>query len=220
MAVNPVSPISTGLAAAIEARRHWDVRYAEGVTPWDTQITPPEVEAFWTSGRLPPQGLALDLGCGPGTNVRYLARMGLHAVGVEIAGAPLLTAGRRTLDDPLAQRLRMTFCCADVCALPFQGIQAAYILDIGCLHNLSPQLRFDYAAGVIANLAPGGYYHLYAFDANPHPEDEPESKTTGLADGEVEQLFTPALHLVEEIRARPDRRPCRWYLLQRPATSD
>jgi SAM-dependent methyltransferase len=216
MAVSPISPIDTGLAAAIETRRHWDVRYAEGVTPWDTQITPPEVEAFWASGRLPPQGLALDLGCGPGTNVRYLARIGLQAVGVEIAGEPLLTAGRRILHDPLSHRRRMTFCCADVCALPFQGVEAAYILDIGCLHNIAPQLRRDYAAGVIANLAAGGYYQLFAFDANPPPED-PESKTTGLADGEVEHLFGPALCLVEEIRARPDRRPCRWYLLQRPA---
>ncbi len=60
------------------ARSRWETHYATGNTPWDTQITPPEVQSFWTSGRLAPQGLALDIGCGPGTNVRYLAELGLR----------------------------------------------------------------------------------------------------------------------------------------------
>jgi len=56
-------------------RAAWEAHYASGNTPWDTQITPPEVQAFWQSDRLAPVGLALDIGCGPGANVRYLAKL-------------------------------------------------------------------------------------------------------------------------------------------------
>jgi len=42
-------------------------RYWRRQTPWDTQVTPPEVMEF--IARTPP-GKALDLGCGTGTNAK------------------------------------------------------------------------------------------------------------------------------------------------------
>lgn len=203
------------LAATAATRQRWNTRYQEGVTPWDTEITPPEVIDFWQSERLPRQGVALDLGCGPGTNVRLLARQGLNAIGVEIASAPLVTAHWRLKQDRSAPRDHAHFVIADVCLLPFHNLNAAYILDIGCLHSIPSPQRSHYVQSVVANLAPGGYYHLYAFDADPTIA-EPTSGPIGMVTNEVVQRFTPALTLVEELIARPDRRPCRWYLLQRP----
>jgi SAM-dependent methyltransferase len=204
------------LDAARTARQRWDARYAEGETPWDTQITPPEVVAFWQSGRLRPQGVALDMGCGPGTNVRYLARLGLTAVGVEIAAAPLRVAQRRLAGETPAPRGHAAFVCADVCALPFHGLGARYVLDIGCLHSLPPEHRRWYARDLVANLAPGGYYQVYAFDDTSDGQNAPPRGPRGMAPGEVARLFTPAFDLLEEVAARPDRRPCRWYLLRKP----
>ena len=40
-------------------------KYWRGQTPWDTNITPPEVEDFVKTAS---PGRALDLGCGTGTN--------------------------------------------------------------------------------------------------------------------------------------------------------
>jgi SAM-dependent methyltransferase len=200
--------------AAAGTRQRWEARYAEGVTPWDTQITPPEVIDFWRSERLPRQGMALDLGCGPGTNVGYLAGLGLTAIGVEIAGAPLLMARRRLQQHVPELRGRAHFVAGDVCLLPFYQLNAAYILDVGCFHSLPLALRPSYVESVITNLAPGGFYHLYGFDADPD-NLEPTSGPPGLQVGEVAQRFAPACVVVEEIIARPDRRPCRWYLLQR-----
>jgi SAM-dependent methyltransferase len=204
------------LDSAISAtRKRWDARYREGITQWDTQITPPEVVDFWRSSRLSRQGVALDLGCGPGTNVRYLASLGLNAIGVEIASAPLVTARHRFEQHAPELLSRAHFVCSDVCLLPFQHLNAAYILDVGCLHSLPRALRPFYVESVVSNLAPGGYYHLYAFDADPE-NPEPASGPVGMDAGEIAQRFAPHLELVEEMIARPDRRPCRWYLLHRP----
>lgn len=200
---------------ALDLRRRWEDHYAGGQTPWDTQITPPEVQAFWASGRLPPSGRALDVGCGPGTNVLYLARLGLSAVGFDIAQQAVETGRRRILERAPELAGRACLVQADVTALPLAGCAAGYILDIGCSHGLPPGLRNAFAQGIIENLRPGGYYHLYAFDHVQRPEGEGEEWRIGMDEDEVAERFAPALEVVEIIRARPDRHPCRWYLLRK-----
>ena len=197
-------------------RLGWEKHYQEGATPWDTRITPPEVAAFWQSGRLAPVGVALDIGCGPGTNVSYLAGLGLRTIGVDLAGGALTLARTRLQAEATALQSRTSFVQADVTALPFQQLNACYIVDIGCLHGLFPDQRPAYAQGVIANLASGGYYHLYAFDCLADLVDDPVRRLRGMGETEVEALFAPYLTMVEIQRARPDRYPCRWYLLRKP----
>jgi len=202
-------------AATSASRKRWEARYGEGNLPWDTQVTPPEVVELWQDARRPRGGIALDLGCGTGTNVRFLAALGFTAIGIELAGAPLVTALDRYRDLSPMLRSRIHLLCGDVCRLPFAQLNAAYILDVGCLHTLAGELRPLYAQGVFDNLAPGGYYQLFAFDDD-STAPPPASGPVGMASGEVAQLFAPHLELVQEIIGRPDRRPCRWYLLQRP----
>jgi SAM-dependent methyltransferase len=206
----------SGAAIANPSRARWEEHYASGHTPWDTQITPPEVRDFWASGRLPLTGLALDVGCGTGTNVRYLAQLGLQALGFDLAYIAVATGRTRTLEQVPHLRTRAHLVQADVTRLPLTAAGAAYILDLGCSHGIPPELRDRYAAGVIANLCPGGYYHLYAFDYVPRPEAEAQERHMGMHDDEVVTRFTPALEVVEILRATPDRYPCRWYLLRKP----
>lgn len=199
-------------------RSTWEKNYQEGPRPWDTGVTPPEVAAFWASGRLVPTGLAMDIGCGPGTNVAYLARLGLYAIGVDLAGSALTLATARLHRNQPALLARSSFAQADVTCLPFRQANAIYILDIGCLHGLPPTVRAAYARGVVENLALGGYYHLYAFDSLADLVDDPVKRLRGMGETEVETLFAPHLRVVETIRARPDRYPCRWYLLRKEST--
>jgi len=69
--------------------------------------------------------------------------------------------------------------------------------------------------GVLANLAPGGYYQLFAFDLLPETEWTPDKPPRGVADDEVQMRFAPDLQIIERIRGRPDRQACCWYLLQK-----
>jgi cyclopropane fatty-acyl-phospholipid synthase-like methyltransferase len=45
------------------------------MTHWDTGQTPPEVQEAFNQGNIP-AGAALDLGCGTGTNVIFMAQRG------------------------------------------------------------------------------------------------------------------------------------------------
>jgi SAM-dependent methyltransferase len=196
-------------------RTTWETHYQTGNTPWDSRITPPEVVDFWASDRLPHSGLAIDIGCGPGTNVAYLARLGLTVVGTDLAGRALNLARQRLQDEPAALRARMAFVQSDVSRLPFSAANADYMLDIGCFHGLPPELRDRYAQGIINNLRLGGYYQLYAFDCLADLTDDPARKQRGMGATEVADRFGPELNVVEVIRGNPDRHPCRWYLLQK-----
>ena len=216
-----------------ERRATWEARYRSGPRPWDTGITPPEVVDFWQKQLTPDRwadnslgsekatntahlsgvGLALDIGCGTGTNAAYMARLGLRAVGVDLSLNALLLGQQRRETLPRSVQQRLHFAQADVSQLPFQNAHARYILDIGCFHAIPGNARLGYAKGIARNLTPGGYFHLYAFDKLPEESADPDAR--GLGETEVLDLFTPALSVVEIIRARPDRRPCRWYLLKK-----
>lgn len=200
-------------------RLTWEKNYQEGPRPWDTGITPPEVVSFWSSGRLAPTGLAIDIGCGPGTNVAYLARQGLRTIGVDLAGGALTLAADRLRRNQPALLPRISFAQADVTCLPFRQANAVYMLDIGCLHGLPPDARAGYAGGVVENLAPDGYYQLFAFDCLADLVDDPVRRLRGMGEDEVATLFAPYLKIVEIERARPDRYPCRWYLLRKEGAS-
>src|SRR5438094_9137973 len=97
--------------------------------PWDTGITPPEVERFVASHA---PGRAIDLGCGTGTNAVYLARHGWSAVGVDFAGRAIAKARRRARDAGVS----CTFFGGDVAALEVLG-PCDLALDIGWLYSMS-----------------------------------------------------------------------------------
>lgn len=196
-------------------RARFAEHYRTGATPWDTRQTPPEVHAFWASGRLAPAGLALDLGCGPGTNVAFLARLGLRALGVDYVLTPLLTGQARILAGEPHLARRAHFVEGDVSRLPFTGLGAAYVLDVGCFHSLPLEMRPGYVRGLADNLAPGGWFQMYAFDRVAALADDPDRWFRGLADGEAQERFGPHFEIVAIEIATPDPHPCKWYLMRR-----
>ncbi len=198
-----------------ERRSEWDARYREGVLPWDTKQVPPEVRSFWESGLSPKVGRAIDIGCGTGTNVRFLQQIGLETIGVDLSSVAIAIAQSRQVSFSLSPNPQLSFVLADVSFLPLHNFGARYILDIGCLHAIPRQARQRYAQGVINNLAPGGFYHLYAHCPKTMDERGDPSQR-GLLPDDVSALFMPALKLLTVIGNKPGLRESRWYLLHKP----
>jgi SAM-dependent methyltransferase len=163
--------------------------------PWDTGITPPELERFVASQ---PPGRALDLGCGTGTNVVYLARHGWTGVGVDFAGRAIAKARRRARD----AAVEGTFLVGDVTRLAVAG-PFDLALDIGCLHSIPVAGRAAYATGLARVMRAGATYLLYAF--------APGGPAVGLTAEDVRGTFADSFDVVsvEEGRGRPSA----WYTL-------
>lgn len=123
--------------------------------PWDTGISPPELQAFVRDHK---PGRVLDLGCGTGTNLLFLARAGWQVCGVDYALRAVETAKRKLSRAGLAASVRV----GDVSRLEALVGTFDLVLDIGCYHSLTTPSRSGYRAGLRRLLAPGGSFLIYA----------------------------------------------------------
>jgi SAM-dependent methyltransferase len=170
--------------------------------PWDTGVTPPELERFVATHR---PGRAIDLGCGTGTNAVYLAKQGWSAVGVDFAARAIGKARRRAREAGVSSRC--SFHVGDVTRLDSLAGPFDLALDIGCLHSLPVAERAAYAAGAARLVGSGGTYLLYAFAPGGRPG------VPGLTGDDVRTLFAESFDVaaVEEGTGWPSA----WYTLAR-----
>jgi SAM-dependent methyltransferase len=126
---------------------------------WDTGIPAPELVRI-TNGRAP--GKAIDIGCGTGTNVLFLAQRGWSVTGIDFA--PLAIQKARTKLQDYPARLLV----ADVAKLSDLELPGPYdlALDMGCFHGLSHTDREAYVWGLAKWIVPGGTFLLYAFQVS------------------------------------------------------
>jgi SAM-dependent methyltransferase len=141
-------------------RLSYAVAYRTGRTPWDTGITPPEVVELVDGPSALPPGCALELGCGTGTNVRYLAVHGWEVVGVEADVRAYEAAHERTEELDGA-----TVHLGDVTRLDRLPVAGPFnlVLDIGCFHSIPMRRRDAYAAGVTQRTGEGATLFVWAF---------------------------------------------------------
>jgi SAM-dependent methyltransferase len=140
----------------IQHFRHWlrfNLSYF-GSPPWDTGITPPELVQFCQDH---PAGRALDLGCGTGTNLVYLARAGWQVTGVEFALKAVRLARRKLR----VTGLPGTVLQGDAARVTLPSDPFTLILDIGCFHGLPADSRPAYRQQVFDHLAAGGTFLIY-----------------------------------------------------------
>lgn len=203
-ALDLVTPL---LPATLARRLAFALRYRQGDVPWDTGQTPPEVVDYVASV---PAGRALDLGCGTGTNVLYLAERGWEADGVDFTAAAVRQAEQKRDARGLAGR----FFQGDVTHLERLPLRPPYdlLLDIGCFHSLDEEGQSRYAAALAALAAPGAAFLLYA--GLPRRRGPFQ---IGITPETVERLFAPAFTL-EHLDLGDDSGagwPRAWYRLRR-----
>ncbi len=175
---------------------------------WDTGVTPPEVVAAFEQDQLLP-GPALDLGCGTGTNVIYMAQHGRQTTGLDFVPRAIATAkakARRAGVEGLTQ-----FRVADVSNLGQLELPGcAFALDMGCFHGLSAEQQSRYGASLAALVVPGGRYMLYA--ADPHNES---GYRFGVSRQQVEAVFGPSFEITHTERGTFRRGLSTWYWMTR-----
>lgn len=106
------------------------------------------------SGWLGRPGTVLDLGCGLGSELSYLARLGWIGLGVDLSSTALRKASSTVAGTH--------FVGADVRRLPVPDNWATALLDRGCFHYLQPEDRAGYVSEAERVLRPGGRFPLRA----------------------------------------------------------
>ena len=188
--------------------------YRFGRPRWDTGITPPEVvELIEGDGPLPP-GRALDLGCGTGTNVIYLARHGWDATGVDYVGRAVAAARQKARAAGVTAR----FVRGDVTRLDQIGVAGPFefVLDIGCFHGIPAERRQAYAQGVAAVTKPDATLLMFAFGS---PRARGPLRFGGASEDVVSSAFGADFDVVGVVHG-VERRPEQpmsptWYRLRR-----
>lgn len=137
----------------------WDARYAGSARVWSGNPNPRLVEqvAALTPGR------ALDVGCGEGADVVWLARQGWQAVGADVSEVALVRAAGHAEEAGVQDRVswvHLDLVAGD--ALP--GGQD--LVSVQFFHPLAE--RFDEVyARIAAAVGPGGHLIVVAH----HPQD-------------------------------------------------
>jgi SAM-dependent methyltransferase len=144
--------------------------------PWDTGIPAPELVR--AVAELPP-GRAIDIGCGTGTNLLYLAQHGWQITGVDFVPRAVSKARAKL------KSFSPVLLAADVTTLKTLVLPGPFdlALDMGCFHGLPPGGRRDYAEGLAHWMEKGSRFLLYAW------QPESSSDSNGVPKAEVVRCF-------------------------------
>lgn len=175
--------------------------------PWDATGVRSDLVALLDSGRVDPERFprSIDLGCGTGANVVYLAERGFDATGVDFSPVALEKARARAESAGVECRFVEADLTGDVSDLATFDL----LTDFGTLDDLQGEARSAMARSFTALARPGAQLLMYCFYGA--REDlpwinfgGPSRIYPGLEPGEVEELFAEAWE-IEEWSAFPDR---------------
>lgn len=172
-----------------EHRLFWESVYAEepyGALPWFEPGPSASVVEAVTEQFLRPDGPVVDLGCGAGSNVLYLARSGFESHGIDLSPGAVRAAKERARAEGLAVDVRV----GDALDLDFPAARFEGAIDHGCFHTLPVARRGDYAREVARVLRPGGAFVL-AWVAREHdgPSGPPHRPSLHEVTQAFEELF-------------------------------
>jgi SAM-dependent methyltransferase len=127
-----------------------------GTPPWDIGRPQPAIVRLAETGQI--SGSVLDLGCGTGENILFLAARGFFAVGID--GAP--TAIKKARAKATARGLSVRFEIADALDLSLPETFDTAI-DSGLFHVFSDEERSRFRESLARVVRPGGTYYLMCF---------------------------------------------------------
>ena len=138
--------------------------YARGEHGWPVEGPEPFIATMirqW-SRRRAGRRRALDLGCGEGRHVFFVAEQGYEATGVDYEPLAIRRARRLARRHPSAKG-RVSFRIDDIFHLPDAPERYDLLIDYGCLHHVKRSDTARYCRAVLPLLKPGGYFLLSCF---------------------------------------------------------
>ncbi|MFN0151734.1 MAG: class I SAM-dependent methyltransferase [bacterium] len=162
-------------------RRYWEEAWGRDdyAPPWLGRGVAAEVVAAVRDGWFARGGAALDIGCGQGEIVAWLAEQGFDVVGVDISEAALargraLVGASRAREASSANRAssarstngaaRAEFRRVDICAPAPSSLEPnrfAILIDRGCFHQIADEDLPAFAANVVRVAAPDARFLLF-----------------------------------------------------------
>jgi SAM-dependent methyltransferase len=128
-----------------------------GTPPWDIGRPQPAIMRLADTGQI--RGSVLDVGCGTGENVLYLAEHGFTAAGID--GAP--TAIQKARAKAKGRGLDAFFKVADALNLPTPEQPFDTVIDSGLFHVFSDEERPRFTESLGRVVRSGGTYFLMCF---------------------------------------------------------
>ncbi len=181
-------------------RLKFGVLYRIGITPWEGHALPDRFREIADHGA----GRALDLGCGTGDISILLARGGWEVTAVDLTDVAIGRARRKA--DAAGAKIR--FLRGDVTRLRELGVGEGYdlVVDMGCFHGLSDELRDAYSPEVAAVAGKKSTHFAVAFVPGSRPP-------RGITREEMLRRFGPEWKLVADGESYQDnvKRAVRWY---------
>ncbi|MGQ0841977.1 class I SAM-dependent methyltransferase [Actinokineospora sp.] len=182
----------------------YNTLYRLKMAPWDKEVRPVLVELVET-GRLDPTEIraAVDLGCGTGAEVVYLAAQGFQRVdGVDFSPVAIRQARARAKAAGVGDRCG--FHRADLTAATVPGLAPGYdlVCDFGALNDTVGEARLAVAALITRLCKPGGRALLWAFQGDKAELPAAARMAPMIAPGEEKELFGETFD-IEYLPTRP-----------------
>lgn len=132
----------------------WDQAYSTGeyLEHWDYRYPSQELVGCIAGGLIPAGATVLDIGCGAGREIVFLARCGFKAIGVDLSAEALRIGSERAQ----AAGVSVDFRQGSALQLPLDDASVDFANDRGCFHHIADMLRMQYAEEAARVLKPGG----------------------------------------------------------------
>ena len=137
----------------------------QGQAPWDTGRPQSSIIKLAEAGQI--RGSVLDVGCGTGENLLYLATRGHEAWGLDFVPLAIERAKAKA-----AQRgIEANFIVGNALELKELGRQFDTVIDCGLFHTFADEERPVFVKGLGDVLGPGGLLYILCFsDEEPGTE--------------------------------------------------
>ncbi len=169
--------------------------------PWNSETPPDLLMKLIESGKIQPCR-AIDLGCGAGNYILYLAGLGFDATGIDMSSEAIEIA-RKNAEN---KNIKCDFLVADI-VNDLDKIKQKwdFAYDWSVLHHIMPRDRPRYVKNVLGILNPKGKYLSVCFSEKDNTfETSGKYRKTHIgtvlyfsSEEELRELFSPYFHILE-----------------------